>query len=39
MRILVDRAVVAAARVTFVALLTAGFAAWCLGAYVQEMRS
>ena len=35
----VDRAVVAAARLTVVAFLTAGFAAWALSAYASELRS
>lgn len=35
----VDRAVVAAARLTVVAILTAGFAAWAIGAYVDELRA
>lgn len=36
---ILDRAVIAAARVTFVAIVTAGFAAWALSAYVEELRS
>jgi hypothetical protein len=36
---IIDRAIIAAARISFVAVITAGFAAFVLSAYVDELRS